>query len=278
MVKNKKLTLIGIISKIFIAFWVVITVLPFLYMVITSLKAQQDLFSGSVLSMPKVLKVGNYIEILTGNYFVYFKNSIFVCGVGLILILTCAVMSSYVFSRLKFRFGKPLFYVVIACMAIPIHATLIPVFLFTKQIGMYDSPMALIGPYVAFNLPVSVFILTGFMKGIPKELEESAEIDGAGKVRTFLKIIVPLSKPGLATLAIYDGINMWNEFVYALVLTSSVQNRTLPLAIWEYQAQYGVNIPMIMTILVLTALPMILLYVVFQEKLEKGMMAGAVKG
>ena len=116
------------------------------------------------------------------------------------------------------------------------------------------------------------------MKGIPKELEESAQIDGAGIVKIFFSIIVPLSKPGIATLVIYNGINMWNEFVYALVLTSSVQKRTLPLAIWEYQAQYGVNIPMIMTILVLTALPMIILYVCFQEQLEKGMMAGAVKG
>ncbi|MCI8884456.1 MAG: carbohydrate ABC transporter permease [Dorea sp.] len=278
MVKSKKITPLGIISKVFILFWVLITVVPFVYMVITSLKDQQELFSGSVFKIPKVLMVSNYIEILTGNYFNYFKNSIVVCIVGLALILTCAVMASYVFARLDFRWGGLIFNIVIACMAIPIHATLIPVFLFAKQMGLYDSPMALIGPYVAFNLPVSVFILTGFMKGIPKELEESAEIDGAGKVRIFLKIILPLSKPGLATLAIYNGINMWNEFVYALVLTSSVSKRTLPLAVWEYQGQYGVNIPMIMTILVLTALPMIILYIIFQEKLEKGMMAGAVKG
>ena len=259
MVKSKKITPLGIISKVFILFWVLITVVPFVYMVITSLKDQQELFSGSVFKIPKVLMVSNYIEILTGNYFNYFKNSIVVCIVGLALILTCAVMASYVFARLDFRWGGLIFNIVIACMAIPIHATLIPVFLFAKQMGLYDSPMAL-------------------MKGIPKELEESAEIDGAGKVRIFLKIILPLSKPGLATLAIYNGINMWNEFVYALVLTSSVSKRTLPLAVWEYQGQYGVNIPMIMTILVLTALPMIILYIIFQEKLEKGMMAGAVKG
>lgn len=278
MVKGKRITIGGIVSKLFIAFWVIVTVGPFLYMVMTSFKEQQDLFSGSVFKLPKSFMVSNYVEILTGSYFNYLKNSILVCAIALILILICAVMASYIFARLDFRFGNALFNIVIACMAIPIHATLIPVFLLTRQIGLYDSPLALIGPYVAFNLPVSVFILTGFMKGIPKELEESAEIDGAGKIRIFLSVIVPLSKPGLATLAIYNGINMWNEFVYALVLTSSVNSRTLPLAIWEYQAQYGINIPMIMTILVLSALPMILLYIVFQEKLEKGMMAGAVKG
>ena len=278
MVRNRKFSLLRVIANMFIVIWVVISVLPFIYMAFTSLKEQQDLFSGSVFKLPEKWMFSNYTEILSGNYFSYLKNSVIVVFISTILILLCAVMASYIFARLKFSFGKPLFSVVIACMSIPIHATLIPVFLLTKKIGLYDSPLALIGPYVAFNLPVSIFILTGFMKGIPKELEESAEIDGATLFETFYKIIVPLSKPGLSTLTIYNGINMWNEFVYALVLTSSVEKRTLPLAIWEYQAQYGVNIPMIMTILVLTALPMILLYIVFQEKLEKGMMAGAVKG
>lgn len=278
MVRSKKFNFLRLLANLFIIFWVVVSVLPFIYMVFTSLKSQQDLFSGSVFKLPEKVMISNYTEILTGNYFSYLKNSVIVVLISTVLILVCAVMASYVFARLNFFFGNPLFNVVIACMSIPIHATLIPVFLLTKQIGLYDSPFALIGPYVAFNIPVSVFILTGFMKGIPKELEESAQIDGAGIVKIFFSIIVPLSKPGIATLVIYNGINMWNEFVYALVLTSSVQKRTLPLAIWEYQAQYGVNIPMIMTILVLTALPMIILYVCFQEQLEKGMMAGAVKG
>jgi len=148
----------------------------------------------------------------------------------------------------------------------------------SKNIGIYDTHWALVGPYVAFNVPMSVFILTGFMKGIPTELEEAAEIDGCGKIRTFFNVILPLSVPGMATLAIYNSVMMWNEFIFALVLTQSVNIRTLPLSIWEYQGQYSANQTMIMTALTLSSLPMILAFVIGQERLIKGMMAGAVKG
>ncbi|MHB8063869.1 MAG: carbohydrate ABC transporter permease [Ruminiclostridium sp.] len=276
---KKRFSFAAIIAIIFAIVWAIVTTFPFLFMIFTSIKEQNELFkSSTIFALPKSFYLGNYSEILSGNFVMYFKNSIVVCGIGLIILLASASMASYVFSRLKFKINKIIFGIVIACMAIPIHATLIPVFLLTKEVGLYDNPLGLIGPYIAFNLPLSVFILTGFMKGIPVEIEQAADVDGASKVRIFLEIMLPLSVPGLATLAIYNGINMWNEFVYAFVLTSSVKSRTLPLAIWEYQGQYGVNIPMVMTILTLTALPMIIAFVIFQEKLIKGMMAGAVKG
>ena len=144
--------------------------------------------------------------------------------------------------------------------------------------GMYDSIWALIGPYVAMGIPVSVFILTSFMRQIPKEIEEAASIDGCGKYRMFFVIIFPMAKPGLSTLAIYNGVGMWNEFMFAYTLTQSQKNSTLPLAIWQYQSQYSRDTPMIMTVLTLTVLPMIILYIFAQDKLVKGMTAGAVKG
>jgi raffinose/stachyose/melibiose transport system permease protein len=116
------------------------------------------------------------------------------------------------------------------------------------------------------------------MQTISREMEEAAEIDGCGKFSTFFKIILPLSKPGLATLAIYNGVMIWNEFVFAMTLTQSTRSYTLPLAVWQYQGQYGINIPLVMTLLFLTSLPIILLYIIGQDKLIKGMMAGAVKG
>ena len=143
---------------------------------------------------------------------------------------------------------------------------------------VYDSIWALIGPYVAIGIPISVFILTGFMKGIPTEIEEAASIDGCGKIKMFFTIILPMAKPGLSTLAIYNGVNMWNEFIFAYTLTQSRENRTLPLAVWEFQGQYSMNTPMIMAVLTLTVLPMIILFILAQDKLVKGMTAGAVKG
>ena len=169
------------------------------------------------------------------------------------------------------------FILVIAGLVIPVHVTLIPVYLLTKQIGLYNSLWALLGPYVAFNLPLSVFILTEFMRHIPRELEEAARIDGSGPMRTFFWIILPLSTPGLATLAIYNAVILWNEFVFAFVLITTPRNRPLPLAIWDYQGQYSMNIPAIMAVVTLSALPLILVYIVGQERVLKGMMAGALK-
>jgi len=277
--RNRQISIPAVIIILIALFWVLVTATPFLFMFMTSLKEQHELFqSSTVFALPNSFYLGNFVEILTGNFFKYLLNSIIVCASAVIILLAATSMGSYVFSRLHFRLNRVLFSIVIACMAIPIHATLIPVFLMTRSVGLYDSPAALVGPYIAFNIPISVFILTGFMKTIPVEMEESAEIDGASKVRTFLSIMLPLTVPGLSTLAIYNGINMWNEFIYALVLTSSVKSRTLPLAIWEYQGQYGVNIPMVMTILTLSVLPMIIVFLIMQERLIKGMMVGAVKG
>ena len=164
-------------------------------------------------------------------------------------------------------------------MSVPIHVTLLPIFMMAIKTGMYDKIWALIGPYVAFNLPISVFILVTFMSNIPKELEKAAEIDGCNKYRIFYNVMLPLSKPGLVTLAIYNGVALWNEFsFFALVLTQSTKNRTLPLALWEYQGQYTMNVPMIMAVLTISMLPMLVAFAIGQDKLIKGMMAGAVKG
>ncbi|MEJ0002817.1 MAG: carbohydrate ABC transporter permease [Pararobbsia sp.] len=134
------------------------------------------------------------------------------------------------------------------------------------------------GPYIAFALPVSIFILTEFMRQIPKELEEAAQLDGCGPFKIFWAIFFPLSAPGLATVAIFNGIMMWNEFIFAYVLTSTPQHRTLPLAIWDFQSQYASNIPMMLAVIAMTSLPLVIAYAFGQERIIKGMMAGSVKG
>jgi raffinose/stachyose/melibiose transport system permease protein len=156
--------------------------------------------------------------------------------------------------------------------------TLVPIYLMTRSLGLYDTPFALIGPYVATSLPVSIFIMTEFMRQIPRELEEAAELDGCGPFAIFWKVFFPLSGPGLATIAIYNGINMWNEFIFAYVLTSSTSNRTLPLALWDFQGQYASNIPAMLAVVTLTSLPLIVAYAFGQERIVKGMMAGSLKG
>jgi raffinose/stachyose/melibiose transport system permease protein len=215
---------------------------------------------------------------LSSRFFIFLLNSLVVVTVSVILIVIISAMASYVFARIKFRFSGVLFALIVAGLVIPIHVTLIPVYLLTISVGLYDKIWALVGPYVAFNIPISIFILTEFMRQIPGELEDAARIDGCGPMRAFFQIFLPLSRPGLAAIAIFSAVALWNEFVFAFVLTSSTNNRTLPLAIWEYQGEYSANIPMIMSVLTLSALPLIIAYLFGQEGFVKGMMAGALKG
>ena len=277
--KNKRKSIIAwVIAFALAIFWLVVSFMPFVFMVLNSFKEKFEMLTKGVFQLPDKLQWSNYIEVLTGGFGNYFKNSVIVLAVSLILLLFIAACASYPLARFKFKLADPIYALIVACMSIPVHITLIPVFKMSKATGLYDSIWALIGPYIAFAVPISVFILTSFMKEIPREIEESAEIDGCGKIQMFFSMILPLAKPGLATLAIYNGVNMWNEFSFAYTLTQSAQNRTLPLAIWEFQGQYSMNTPMIMAVLTLTLLPMIIMFIILQDKLVKGMTAGAVKG
>ena len=277
--KNKRKSIIAwVIAFALAIFWLIVSFMPFVFMVLNSFKEKFEMLTKGVFQLPDKLQWSNYIEVLTGGFGNYFKNSVIVLAISLILVLFIAACASYPLARFKFKLADPIYALIVACMSIPVHITLIPVFKMSKATGLYDSIWALIGPYIAFAVPISVFILTSFMKEIPREIEESAEIDGCGKIQMFFSMILPLAKPGLATLAIYNGVNMWNEFSFAYTLTQSAQNRTLPLAIWEFQGQYSMNTPMIMAVLTLTLLPMIIMFIIFQDTLVKGMTAGAVKG
>ena len=277
--KSKRKSIAAWIVAFFFAIvWLIVSFTPFIFMVLNSFKEKFEMLTKGVFQLPDKLNWANYTEVLTGGFLNYFKNSVIVLAVSLILLLFISACASYPLARFKFKLAQPIYALIVACMSIPVHITLIPVFKMSKATGLYDSIWALIGPYIAFAVPISVFILTSFMQEIPREIEESAEIDGCGKIQMFFSMILPLAKPGLATLAIYNGVNMWNEFSFAYTLTQSSPNRTLPLAIWEFQGQYSMNTPMIMAVLTLTLLPMIIMFIIFQDKLVKGMTAGAVKG
>lgn len=258
--------------------WLAITLLPLVFVVFTSLKSQQDTFDKPVWALPDHLDWSHYASVLHGGFFGYLRNSLFVVGVSVLLVVLIAAMAAYALARLKFRFNKALFGLIVAGMIVPLHITLVPIYLMTRDLGLYDTPFALIGPYVATSLPVSVFILTEFMRQIPRELEEAAELDGCGPCAIFVRVFLPLSGPGIATVAIYNGIHLWNEFIFAYVLTSSPANRTLPLALWDFQGEFSSNIPAMLAVVTLGSLPLIAAYAFGQERIVKGMMAGAVKG
>ncbi|RQH07003.1 carbohydrate ABC transporter permease [Paraburkholderia dinghuensis] len=276
MSKKRRFPRVGI--PLLALIWLAVTTLPFLFMVASSMKTQEENFSTPVWAPPGHLYFGNYAAVMKGPYFTYFRNSVFVVGVSVLMIVVFSAMAAYVFARMRFRLNKPLFALIVAGMIVPLHSTLVPIYLLTRNLGLYDTPFALFGPYVALSLPVSIFILTEFMRQIPRELEEAAQLDGCSPFRIFWRIFFPLSGPGLATVAIFNGIGLWNEFIFAYILTSTSEHRTLPLAIWDFQGQYASNIPSMLAVLVLTSLPLIVAYAFGQERVIKGMMAGSLKG
>ena len=276
--EKKKFPLFWIFAVTFAIIWLIIAGSPFVFQIFTTFKTRGEFITGGLFKLPASLNLENYITVFEGGFYKYFINSAIVLVISLTLLLFLSAFASYPLSRMKFKLNRPIFGAIVATMSIPIHITLIPVFVMSIRFNLYDSVYALIGPNVAFNLPMSIFILTAFMGNISREMEEAAEIDGCGKFSTFFRIIFPLSKSGLATLSIYNGVMIWNEFVFAMILTQSLSSHTLPLAIWQFQGQYSINVPAIMTLLTLSSLPVILLYIFGQDKLVKGMMAGAVKG
>ena len=262
----------------FAGLWILIALIPFLFMILNSFRKQFDMLSQGVFHLPDPWYFENYPKIIQNGFFGYFGRSVLIVALSLVLMLIISAFAAYPLSRMKFRLRGFIYAGIVAMMSIPMHVTLIPIFKMSYSMGLYDKLMSLLGPYVAFSLPMSIFILTGFMSTIPHEVEEAAIIDGCNRYSLFFKIILPLSKSGLSTLAIYNGVSMWNEFAFANTLLQTPAQKTLPLALGQFKGEHSMDMPIILAVLVLSALPMIILFIIFQDKLVKGMMAGAVKG
>lgn len=267
-----------IIAWFLACFWMLVALIPFAFMIFNSFRKQFDMFTQGVFHLPQPWVFENYPNIIRNGFFGYFSRSVLIVAISLVLMLIISSFAAYPLSRMKFKLRNLIYAGIIAMMSIPMHVTLIPIFKMTNWMGLYDNKFSLIGPYVAFALPMSVFILTGFMTTIPREVEEAAVIDGCNKYSMFFRIIWPLSKSGLSTLAIYNGVSMWNEFAFANTLLLTANQKTLPLALGQFKGEHAMDMPLMLAVLVLSALPMIILFIVFQDKLVKGMMAGAVKG
>ena len=163
-------------------------------------------------------------------------------------------------------------------MMIPVHATLIPIFIMSSDLGLYDTLWVLLGPYVAFAIPISIFTFTQFMADIPKELEEAAQMDGAKHWTIFSKVMFPNMKPAISTIVIYNFVHIWNEFIFALILIQSRLSQTLPVGLQNFYGEFSVNVPGLMATLTLASLPVIVIFIFSQEKVVKGLIGGAVKG
>lgn len=249
---------------------------PFIFVLFTSFKDQGDYIS-SFWGPPQKMYLGNFQAVFNIDFLVYFKNSLIVAVISVGLAIFIASMASYAIATMKFKLSPVVFMMFLLGMMIPVHTTLIPIYTLTSQIHMLDSITGLIGPYTSFSIPISVYIMTNFFKEVPKSILESAEIDGASPFRRFITIMMPLSKSALSTIGIFNFLYCWNEFIFSLTLINSTSQKTLPLGIREFYGMETVNIPGVITAILVGSLPVILFYFFAQEQVIRGLSSGAVK-
>jgi raffinose/stachyose/melibiose transport system permease protein len=279
IVRRKRPSVVKVIVVIFLSILVVTQVYPLLWLFIYSLKTNEEILSGRFFALPASLQWKNFGDaIKAGHYFQYLKNSLFVTSVTMASVLLLSSLASFAISRFRWKYGQLVMVLFLVGMMIPLQATLLPLMIIFKNMHILNTHLSLILPYVAFQTPIAVFILSGFMKSIPNEIEESAVMDGASVLRIFRSIVLPISVPPMMTVSILTFINIWNEYILAATFISSERLKTLPFGVNSFVSQYSVNYGAIGAFLVLGALPVILIYFLLADKITKGMVAGAVKG
>ncbi|MDF2716301.1 MAG: yurM 3 [Paenibacillus sp.] len=269
-----KTTWIALLLTVMSAF----NIVPLLWMAVNSFKSEQE-YALHPIGLPKQWIIDNFKKAWEiAHLGTYFWNSIFVTLASVALTVFLGALASYFLSRFEFRGRKWVYGSFMLGMVIPIHATLIPIFLLMQKIGLLDTRMSLILPYTAFHLSITVFILVGFMSTFPRDIEESAVMDGSGIFRIFWSIILPMTRPAIATVVILNFIYNWNEFLFALVLINDSALKTLPLGLANFAGKETTNQTLQMAALTMALVPIVLFYLALQKQLVQGMTAGAVKG
>ncbi|GII55888.1 ABC transporter permease [Planotetraspora thailandica] len=258
--------------------WLAVVIIPIYWIVITSFKAQSSYYATNPLAPPTEPTLANYRMVIESDFPLYFLNSLIVTIGAVVPAVAFSFMAAYAVVRGGTgRFLRGVNSLFLMGLAIPLQATIIPVYLIIIRLHLYDSLLGLILPSIAFAIPLSVLVLSNFIRDVPKELFESMRLDGASEWMTLWRLAFPLTRPAVVTVTIYNALQIWNGFLLPLILTQSPDKRTLPLALWSFQGQYSVNVPAVLASVVLTTLPILILYVVGRRQLISGLTVGFSK-
>ena len=257
--------------------WLAVVLVPIYWIVITSLKSQSNYFATNPLLPSPESDFEQYRFVAQSDFPRYFLNSAVVAIGTVVPTILLAFMAAYAIVRGNGRFLRVANVIFLSGLAIPLQAVVIPVYLIIIRLHLYDTLLAIILPSIAFAIPLSVLVLANFIRDVPKELFESMSMDGASEWATMWRLAFPLARPALVTVAVYNGLTVWNGFLLPLILTQSPDQRTLPLALWTFQGQYSVNVPAVMASVVLSTLPVIVLYAFGRRQLVSGLTAGFSK-
>lgn len=279
MKKTGKFQIGSKITFVLLCVWAVIQVFPIYWMFTFSLKSNAEIFGDNIIGIPRDWLWENYTAALTtGDMGRYFFNSALVTGVTIVITVIASVMASYAMTRMVWRGRHTANRLFMLGLTVPIHAAILPVFIMLRTLKMTNSYQALVIPYAAFALAMSIMISNGFIEGIPRELEEAACIDGCGIFGIFGRIIMPLMLPAVSTISIFVYLQAWNELMFALVFISDSKYRTLSVGIQTLFGAYTVKWGPIGAALAIATMPTLLVYCFLSRKIQESMVLGAIKG
>jgi multiple sugar transport system permease protein len=269
------------------------TMAPFYWMLVSSVSEQRDLFSFPPVWFPRTVSLERFWILLglgdlagldeeTARPALLFRtallNSVLVCGITTAVGLAVGTIAAYAYARLRFAFSGPFMALTVVVHMLPPIATVIPLYILLRKIGLLNELSGLILVYAALSVTYVVWVMSGYFRSIPKELEESARIDGCSRMGALVRVILPIVTPGLVATGILVFITTWNEFLYVLVLMNDPANKTVPVVVAEFSTQDQIKYGMIMTGGIIVSLPPVLMALLFQRRLISGLTAGAVKG
>lgn len=267
------------LSYIGLVIWLLVNLFPIYWMFTFSLKSNTEIFGENIIGLPKEWLWENYSRALgTGNMPRYFLNSVIVAVATIVITLFVAMMATYALTRLVWKGRVAMNKFFMLGLTIPIHASIVPIYVTLSKAHMLNTYQALIIPYSAFSLAMAILICTGFMGDIPKELDEAANIDGCGTWGIFFRVIVPLMKPAVATVGIYTFLQCWNELMFANIFNSDEKLRTIPVGVQQLSGSYTTDWGPIGAALALATFPTLIAYVFLSRKIQESFIAGAVKG
>ncbi|HEY9292480.1 MAG TPA: carbohydrate ABC transporter permease [Microlunatus sp.] len=267
------------VAHIVLIIWSLIIILPMLWTLLSSFKTSQEILA-SPLSLPKNLSFENFANAWTdAGIGRYFLNTVVVVGFALVLVMILGAMCAYVLARFKFFGNRAIYYLMLAGLTFPVFLAIVPLFFVLQNFGLLNTLPGLILTYVAFALPFTVFFLHSFFKNLPNEVYEAAQIDGAGEWGTFFRVMLPMAKPGMASVAILNFLGLWNQFLLPVALNTDTKNYVLSqgMASFASQAGYSVDFGALFAAVVITIIPVLVIYIIFQRQLRDSVTAGSVK-
>jgi raffinose/stachyose/melibiose transport system permease protein len=273
--RGRRPTLGRVAAFLLATVWLVIAIAPIYYMILTSFRTQGSYLTANPWLPTGGLTTSQYGAVFSAGLGRYFLNSVILTACCIVLTLALSLAAAFRIVRNRTRVAGAAFRVIIFGLAIPIQAIMVPLYLLVYKMHLYDTLFALILALSASVVPVSVLIMVSFLRDIPRELIAAMLVDGGTEWTVFRTLIVPLSRPVLATLAIYDGLQVWNNFWLPLILTQSTNVAVLPLGLQKFQGQFTVNVPAVMAAVMLSVLPLVVLFIVMRRQVMNSL-GGAI--